>query len=70
MAPFFTGYDEDLDVVEMLTEEKILCKVEGRLGSGLQDLWEAKLLSRAIRWTPAGLRYEADPRHDEQLLRD
>ena len=29
-----------------------------------------RLLNRAIRWTPKGLLYEADPRHAEQLVRD
>eukprot|EP00969_Alexandrium_andersonii_P008535 372438-Alexandrium_andersonii.AAC.1 len=51
-------------------EEKLLCKVEGRLGHGPQDLREVKLLNRIIRWAPTGLRYEADPRHAEQLFRD
>eukprot|EP00969_Alexandrium_andersonii_P307459 13591174-Alexandrium_andersonii.AAC.1 len=46
-----------------------MCKVEGRLGGGAQDLQEVKLLGRTIRWTPEGLLYEAGPRHAEQLLR-
>eukprot|EP00969_Alexandrium_andersonii_P120393 5322593-Alexandrium_andersonii.AAC.1 len=50
--------------------EKFMCKVEGRLGGGSQDLQEVKLLNRIIRWTPEGLLYEADPRRAEQLLRD
>eukprot|EP00969_Alexandrium_andersonii_P309359 13671247-Alexandrium_andersonii.AAC.1 len=51
-------------------EERFMCKVEGRLGGGPQDLQEVRLLSRIIRWTREGLRYEVDPRHAEQLLRD
>eukprot|EP00969_Alexandrium_andersonii_P238400 10522772-Alexandrium_andersonii.AAC.1 len=51
-------------------EENFLCEVEGRLGYGPQDLREVKLLNRIVRWTPTGLRYEADPRRAEQLLRD
>eukprot|EP00975_Prorocentrum_lima_P067656 12916149-Prorocentrum_lima.AAC.1 len=51
-------------------EAHFLCKVEGRLGGGATDLKEARLLNRVIRWSPAGYRYEADPRHAEQLLRD
>ena len=31
---------------------------------------EAKILNRVIRWTDAGLEYEADPRQLEKLLRD
>eukprot|EP00969_Alexandrium_andersonii_P028777 1256879-Alexandrium_andersonii.AAC.2 len=61
----FTGYDADLDVVEKLVEEKLVCKVEGRLGRGPQDLREGKLLNRISRWAPTGLRYEADPRRAE-----
>eukprot|EP00969_Alexandrium_andersonii_P028462 1242487-Alexandrium_andersonii.AAC.1 len=29
-----------------------------------------RLLSRVVRWTPEGLRYEAGPRHAEQLIRE
>eukprot|EP00969_Alexandrium_andersonii_P182542 8065545-Alexandrium_andersonii.AAC.1 len=50
--------------------EAFLCKVEGRLGGDSGDLKEVRLLNRIIRWTPSGLRYEADPRHAEQLVRD
>eukprot|EP00969_Alexandrium_andersonii_P196312 8672874-Alexandrium_andersonii.AAC.1 len=50
--------------------EAFLCKVEGRLGGDPGDLEEVRLLSRIIRWTPSGLRYEADPRHAEQLVRE
>eukprot|EP00969_Alexandrium_andersonii_P120209 5314678-Alexandrium_andersonii.AAC.1 len=47
-----------------------MCKIEGRLGGGAEDLQEVKLLSRIVRWTPEGRLREADPRHAEQLLRD
>eukprot|EP00975_Prorocentrum_lima_P012527 2655994-Prorocentrum_lima.AAC.1 len=51
-------------------EARFLCKVEGRLGGGVGDLKEARLLNRVIRWTQSGYLYEADPRHAEQLARD
>eukprot|EP00969_Alexandrium_andersonii_P145860 6451488-Alexandrium_andersonii.AAC.1 len=51
-------------------EARFLRKVEGRLGGGEADLKEARVLNRAIRWTPSGYLYEAGPRHAEQLVRD
>eukprot|EP00969_Alexandrium_andersonii_P322607 14254171-Alexandrium_andersonii.AAC.1 len=50
--------------------ENFLCAVEGRLGGDFGDLREARLLNRLIHWAPSGLKYEADPRHAEQLARD
>eukprot|EP00969_Alexandrium_andersonii_P372572 15482028-Alexandrium_andersonii.AAC.1 len=50
-------------------EEHFVCKVEGRLGGGPQDLQEARLLNRVILWAMEGLRCEADPRRAEQMLR-
>eukprot|EP00969_Alexandrium_andersonii_P196224 8669162-Alexandrium_andersonii.AAC.1 len=42
----------------------------GRLGNGPRDLQEVKLLNLVVRRAPVVLRYEADPRRAEQLLRD
>eukprot|EP00969_Alexandrium_andersonii_P124416 5498224-Alexandrium_andersonii.AAC.1 len=50
--------------------ESFLCKVEGRLGGDAGDLTEVRLLNRIIRWAPSGVKYEAGPRHAEQLVRD
>eukprot|EP00969_Alexandrium_andersonii_P189574 8375766-Alexandrium_andersonii.AAC.1 len=50
--------------------ENFLCEAEGRSGGDSGDLKGARLLSRAIRWTPSGLKHEADPRRTEQLVRD
>eukprot|EP00969_Alexandrium_andersonii_P242199 10697423-Alexandrium_andersonii.AAC.1 len=44
----FAGYDEDLDWVQVQMEERFVCKVEGQLGGGPQDLLEVRLLSRVI----------------------
>ena len=66
----FTGLDGDLDWVQAQMEKHFLCKVNGRLGGDSADLREVRLLNRVIRWGPAGIRYEADPRHTEQLVRD
>ena len=46
------------------------CKVEGTIGPGPQDLKEARVLNRVISWHPWGIRYEADPRHAEVLVRE
>eukprot|EP00969_Alexandrium_andersonii_P111121 4905304-Alexandrium_andersonii.AAC.1 len=66
----FTGYDPDLGWAEKVMTESFLCKVEGRLGGDSGDLKEVRLLDRISRWAPSGLKYEADPRHAEQLARD
>ena len=66
----FTGYDEDLTWVEAAMGRAFLCNVVGKLGGGAGDVQELRSLNRIIRWTPQGLRYEADPRHAEQLARD
>ena len=44
--------------------------VGGRLGPGPQDDKEATVLNRVIRWTDAGLEYEADPRQAEKLIEE
>ena len=41
-----------------------------RLGPGPEDTKESKMLNRIVRWTSAGIEYEADPRQAEQLVRD
>ena len=66
----FTGHDGDLNWIQSEMEKAFLCKVGGRLGNGVGDVQEVRLLNRVIRWTPEGLLYEADPRHVEQLVRD
>ena len=41
-----------------------------RLGPRAKDDKEAIVFNRVVRWTAAGLEYEADPRQAEKLLRD
>ena len=65
-----TGVDADLDWIQAKMEEHFLCKINGRLGGGATDSREVRLLNRVIRWGPDGLKYEADPRHTELLIRD
>ncbi len=64
-----SGRAAALDVVKAGMHERFLLKELGRLGGGQGELRELRVLNRVIRWTPAGLRYEADPRHAEILVR-
>jgi hypothetical protein len=58
-----------LDEVKAGMHERFLLKELGRLGGEQGELKELRVLNRIIRWTPLGLRYEADPRHGEILVR-
>ncbi len=58
-----------LDEVKARMHERFLLKELGRLGGGQGELRELRVLNRVIQWTPAGLRYEADPRHAEIIVR-
>ncbi len=58
-----------LDEVKARMHERFLLKELGRLGGGEGELKELRVLNRIIQWTPAGLRYEADPRHAEIVVR-
>ena len=63
------GTDESLDKYEAGLKKSFECKMRGRLGEEEHDLKEIRLLNRIIRITPAGLLYEADPRHAELLTK-
>jgi hypothetical protein len=58
-----------LDEVKARMHERFLLKELGRLGGEPGELTELRVLNRIIRWTPSGLKYEADPRHAEILVR-
>jgi hypothetical protein len=64
-----TGRAEALDEVKAGMHERFLLKELGRLGGGKGELRELRVLNRVIRWTAAGLKYEADPRHAEIVVR-
>jgi hypothetical protein len=66
----FVGPDAELVWVQERMQESFLVKVVGRLGGDQNDLKEIRVLNRILRWTPAGISYEADPRHAELLVRD
>ncbi len=64
-----TGRACALDEVKVGMHARFLLKELGRLGGGQGELRELRVLNRVIRWTPAGLKYEADPRHAEIIVR-
>jgi hypothetical protein len=64
-----TGRAGALDEVKASMHERFLLKELGRLGGSQGELREMRVLNRVIQWTPAGLRYEADPRHAEIVVR-
>ena len=57
-----------LDWFEQQMRLKYELTVGGRLGPGPKDDKEGTILNRVVRWTAAGLEYEADPRQVEKLL--
>ena len=63
------GRDEDLDYFQHGIQGEFV-KVRGRLGSGKNDDKCMRILNRIVRWTDAGLRIEADPRHVEILIKE
>jgi hypothetical protein len=58
-----------LDEVKLGMHKRFLLKELGRLGGDDGELRELRILNRVIRWTPSGLKYEADPRHAEIVVR-
>ena len=65
-----TGSKRELDWLEKTTESQYELTVGGRLGPGPRDDKEARVLNRVVRWTAAGLEYEADPRQVERLIEE
>ena len=62
------GPKRELDWIESALEGKCELRKGGRLGPEPDDAKEILVLNRVIRWTEAGLEYEADPRQAERLL--
>ena len=65
--PSQSGTESSLNWVYAELSKKILLKREGILGSARGDSKEIRVLNRVIRYTDAGICYEADPRHVEIL---
>ena len=62
------GPKMQLDWFESALAERYELTRGGRLGPAPEDDKEASVLNRIVRWTPAGIEYEADPRQVERLL--
>ena len=58
----------ELDWLEQALDGKYELRKGGRLGPGPNDAKEIIVVNRVLRWTEAGLEYEADPRQAERLL--
>ena len=64
-----TGPKAALDVYEAQLAKYFEMKVKGRMGEQPGCVQELRVLNRVVRLCPEGLRYEADPRHAEILIR-
>ncbi len=64
------GGDHDLDWFENKIKEEFEVKVRGRLGPGKEDMKAIRILNRIVEWTKEGLRYEADQRHAEIIVKE
>ncbi len=64
------GPKSSLDWFRAQLEKHYELTESARLGPGAEDDREARILNRVVRWTDAGLEYEADPRQCERLVRD
>ena len=63
------GTPEGLDKYEAGMLKAFECKLKGRLGRADSDLKEMRVFNRIVRIDDHGLRYEADPRHVEELAK-
>ena len=62
------GTDADLDWYASELQKVFEITIRGRIGEGTEET-EVSILNRIVRMTPTGVRYEADPRHHEPLVR-
>ena len=65
----FVGTGRVLAKIEKQMQEGFLIKLMGRLGGDADDCKELCILNRVLRWAPEGIRYEADPRPAEILVK-
>ena len=65
-----TGPKPQLEWFEATLRHHYELTVGGRLGPGVSDDKEARVLNRIVRWTDKGIEYEADPRQVERLLEE
>ena len=63
------GVDEALNWYETELAKHFELKLRGRLGHDKGDVQEMRILNRIVRLDKGGIRYEADPRHAEILIK-
>ena len=63
------GLAKDLDWYEAQLKSAFEIKVRGRLGEETGDDREIRILNRVVRLDSDGVRYEADPRHAELIVK-
>ena len=63
------GLPRELGWAKRAVSDSFLTKEVGALGDGAGEVPELRILNRVVRWCSDGLRYEADPRHVDILLK-
>ena len=63
------GLPRELGWARRAVSDSFLTKEVGTLGDGAGEVPELRILNRVVRWCSDGLRYEADPRHVDILLK-
>ena len=63
------GREEDLDWFRREISKAYEVKFRGRIGPEDKDQKSIRILNRVVEWTDAGIRYEADQRHAEIIVR-
>ena len=63
------GLPRELGWAKRAVSDSFLTKEVGTLGDGAGEVPELRILNRVVRWCSDGLRYEADPRHVDILLK-
>ena len=54
------GYEWDLDWFRKKIRERYEVKVKARLGPGIEDDKEVRILNRVVSWDKEGIKYEPD----------
>ena len=63
------GSDKQLGELRQTLKDKYNIKMQ-LLGNGKGHTDEVRILNKVVRYTPAGIELEADPRHAEIIVRD
>ena len=65
----FSGERGELEKMKVTMAEWYEIKDRGIMGSEMNEQKEVTILGRTVRWTEAGIEYEADERHRRELLK-